>query len=170
MNTQSEGSKDSRHIARVLAVQYLFSRLNSENDDNYVVFEANSLLQIIEESKYDKKLYELIIDGVEGNKDKLDETIKLVAPEWPIDQINPVNLTILRAAIWEAFIKEITPPKVVINEAIEISKALSSKTDSSFINGVLGSIFKNESIQKKLKTTKKLTITNAKPRNRKKAA
>lgn len=138
-------STDPRHVARLLAVQYLFSKLKNTDEDNYITFEVDSLLQIIEESKYDKGLYEKLIDGVEKNFEEIDKLIQEKAPEWPINQINPVNLTILRAAIWEGFIGEITPPKVVINEAIEISKVLSSESDSSFINGVLGSIYKSES-------------------------
>ncbi len=153
--SDQQSSKDSRHVARILAVQYLYSKINTqEENSNYQAFEVNSLLQVMEEDKYDKKLYETIIEGVENTQKRIDKVIVLVAPEWPLDQINPVNLTILRAAIWEAFVGEKTPPKVVINEAIEISKVLSSKSDSSFINGVLGSIFKDEKIQSKLKITK----------------
>jgi len=141
-NDDLNTSKDFRHVARILAVQYLFSIAKSE-DENYTPFEVNTLLQLIDEPKYDRKLYEKIVDGVGNNQEKIDKIIEITAPEWPISQINPVNLTILRAAIWEAFIGKITPPKVVINEAIEISKVLSSNTDSSFINGVLGSIYKD---------------------------
>jgi len=134
--------KDSRHIARILAVQYLFSKLKSENE-SFTPFEVDSLLQIIEEKKFDRKLYAKIVDGVEHQISEIDEIIVKIAPEWPIDQINPVNLAVLRCSIWEGFLGKITPPKVVINEAIEISKALSAVNDSSFINGVLGNIYKS---------------------------
>lgn len=134
-------SSDPRHIARVLAVQYLFSQNRPENNDGFVAFEVESLLQILEEEKYDKSLYEKLIDGVERNTQELDQLIITKAPEWPIDQINPVNLAILRLALWEGFVSKITPPKVVINEAIEMAKELSSEADGSFINGVLGNIY-----------------------------
>jgi len=134
-------SSDPRHIARVLAVQYLFSQNRLDNNDGFVAFEVESLLQILEEEKYDKSLYEKLIDGVERNTQELDQLIITKAPEWPIDQINPVNLAILRLALWEGFVSKITPPKVVINEAIEMAKELSSEADGSFINGVLGNIY-----------------------------
>lgn len=134
-------SSDPRHIARVLAVQYLFSQNRTEDDNGFVAFEVESLLQILEEEKYDKALYEKLIDGVEKSKEELDQLIITKAPEWPIDQINPVNLAILRLALWEGFINKMTPPKVVINEAIEMAKQLSSEADGAFINGVLGNIY-----------------------------
>lgn len=131
---------DPRHIARILAVQYLFSQKTDVNN-GFISFEVESLLQILEEEKYDKSLYEKLVDGVEKSVDDLDKIINEMAPEWPIDQINPVNLAILRLALWEGFISKITPPKVVINEAIEMAKELSSEADGAFINGVLGNIY-----------------------------
>lgn len=142
---------DPRHIARILAVQYFFSQYKQENEPGFVPFEVESLLQILEEEKYDKSLYEKLIDGVESKKEELDNIIKEKAPEWPIDQINPVNLSILRLALWEGFVAKLTPPKVVINEAIEMAKQLSSEADGAFINGVLGNIY-NE-IKKQEETT-----------------
>jgi len=147
MQEEEQIVSDPRHIARVLAVQYLFSQYRQENEPGFLTFEVESLLQILEEEKYDKNLYEKLIDGVETQVEELDNIIKEKAPEWPIDQINPVNLSILRLALWEGFIAKLTPPKVVINEAIEMAKQLSSEADGSFINGVLGNIY-NELKQK----------------------
>lgn len=134
---------DPRHISRILAVQYLFSTSKNINHEAFTQYEVESLLGEIEEKKYDRKLYEKLIDGVASKSDAIDKIITEKAPEWPIDQINPVNLAILRCAIWEGFVGKINPPKVVINEYIEIAKDMSgSQSDGSFINGVLGSIFK----------------------------
>lgn len=142
MQEEEQTVSDPRHIARILAVQYLFSHYKQENEaGGFLSFEVESLLQILEEEKYDKTLYEKLIDGVEANEADLDKIINDKAPEWPIDQINPVNLSILRLALWEGFIAKLTPPKVVINEAIEMAKQLSSEADGSFINGVLGNIY-----------------------------
>jgi len=141
MQEEEQIVSDPRHIARILAVQYFFSQYKHENEAGFQTFEVESLLQILEEEKYDKTLYEKIVDGVESNVEKLDNIIKEKAPEWPIDQINPVNLSILRLALWEGFIEKLTPPKVVINEAIEMAKQLSSEADGAFINGVLGNIY-----------------------------
>jgi transcription antitermination protein NusB len=134
-------TSDPRHIARILAVQYLFSQYKQENIAGFQPFEAESLLQVLEEEKFDKALYEKLIDGVENKTPELDNIIKEKAPEWPIDQINPVNLAILRLSLWEGFIAKLNPPKVVINEAIEMAKELSTEADGAFINGVLGNIY-----------------------------
>lgn len=153
MDEENTQPKDSRHLARLLAVQFLFTKFFALKDQiDYQVFEPSTLLQIIDEKKFATKLYERIIEGVENHEKEIDKVIQEVAPAWPIDQINPVNLIILRAAIWEAFIATITPPKVVINEAIELDKALSSKTNSNFINGVLGNIFNNDTLKAQLLT------------------
>jgi len=67
----------------------------------------------------------------------------MAAPEWPLEQINKIDLAILRLAIWELTIKQKEPPKVIIDEAIELGKTYGSEKSSSFINGVLGTVFKN---------------------------
>lgn len=141
-------SKDTRHITRLLVVQYLFSKAKANQleieDSKFTSFDPQAILNgILEEKKFNRKLYEKIVDGVEESLVEIDETITKYAPEWPLDQVNTVDLSILRAAIWEGFIGKITPTKVVINEAIELSKELSSEESSGFINGVLGNILKN---------------------------
>lgn len=136
---------DARHISRLLAVQYLFTRLKSERTkEELEVFEPNTILSILEEKKYNAKLYEEIVEGVVTNEVELDKVITERAPAWPLDQINPVDLIILRIAIWEGLFYKKTPFKVVINEAIELDKELSSKESSGFINGVLGGLLKDE--------------------------
>lgn len=74
--------------------------------------------------------------------DKIDKIITKAAPEWPIKQINKIDLAILRLAVWELVIKTKEPPKVIIDEAIELAKAYGSEKSPSFVNGVLGTIFK----------------------------
>ena len=149
---QNSQIKDPRHLARLLSLQYLYSRHFSQKYevDNYV-FEPQTLLEAVDESKFDKSLYIKIIEGVEKFQKQIDELIQEMAPQWPLDQLNPINLIILRIAIWEAFISDTTPPKVAINEAIELDKALSSVSNSAFINGVLGNIYADQNLQKNLK-------------------
>lgn len=151
----SSSRNEPKHIARLLAVQYLFTYFQNEKDDvSHLYFEPNSLLGELEKNKYDTKLYESIIDGVIKHKDEIDTVVQELAPAWPIDQINPINLIILRTSIWEAFISEMTPPKIVIDEAIELDKGLSTIESSSFINGVLANIYSNEDIKAKLRSLK----------------
>jgi N utilization substance protein B len=73
--------------------------------------------------------------------DPIDSQIQSAATAWPIDKLNKIDLAILRLAVYELNEGE-TPPKVVIDEAVELAKEFGSENSSSFINGVLGTIFK----------------------------
>jgi N utilization substance protein B len=73
----------------------------------------------------------------------LDTKIQPIAPEWPIDQIARVDRTILRMGVYELLHKADTvPPKVAINEAVELAKAFGSDNSSKFVNGVLGTAYR----------------------------
>lgn len=74
-----------------------------------------------------------------GNKEKIDKIISRCAPEWPIAQINRIDLAILRLAVFELIIKPKEPSKVIIDEAIELAKKFGSEKSASFVNGALGS-------------------------------
>lgn len=73
-------------------------------------------------------------------KDMLDKMIEEAAPEFPIDKINKVDVAILRLAVYELFVEKTTPPKVVVDEAIELAKEYGAATSSGFVNGVLGKL------------------------------
>ncbi|MEX2007554.1 MAG: transcription antitermination factor NusB [Candidatus Levyibacteriota bacterium] len=77
------------------------------------------------------------------NKDLIDEHIKNAAPEFPIDKINKIDLAVLRLAVYELLIEKKQPPKVIIDEAIELSKEYGGETSPAFVNGALGNIIKN---------------------------
>lgn len=72
----------------------------------------------------------------------IDRLIVKCAPEWPLSQINRVDLAILRLAVYELKFKTSTPPKVVIDEAIELAKTYGSESSPGFVNGALGAVFK----------------------------
>lgn len=72
----------------------------------------------------------------------LDRQITLSAPEWPLSRINKIDLAILRLAAFELLIKKTEPPKVIIDEAVELAKEFGSDNSAPFINGVLGNILK----------------------------
>jgi len=81
---------------------------------------------------------------VADNIAKLDEQIQPIAPEWPIEQIARIDRTILRMAIYELTeLGESVPPKVAINEAVELAKAFGSDNSSKFVNGVLGTAYRS---------------------------
>ncbi len=73
----------------------------------------------------------------------IDSYIIKSAPEFPIDKINKIDLAILRLAIYELMIEKKEPPKVVIDEAVELSKEYGGETSPAFINGALGNVLKN---------------------------
>lgn len=76
------------------------------------------------------------------NQDTLDAEITKSAPTWPVDKLNPIDLVILRLAVYELKNTD-TPPKVIIDEAVELAKEYGSESSSSFINGVLATIYEN---------------------------
>ena len=73
---------------------------------------------------------------------EIDTAVSTYAPKWPIAKINQVDLAVLRCAIWELLFQKKTPPKVVIDEAVELAKEFGTDSSSSFINGCLGGILK----------------------------
>ncbi len=74
------------------------------------------------------------------NREVIDENIKKAAPEFPIEKINKVDLAVLRLAIFELIIEKKEPPKVIIDEAIELAKEYGGDSSPPFVNGVLGNI------------------------------
>jgi len=78
------------------------------------------------------------------NKDFLDEKIKKAAVEFPIEKINKVDLAILRLAIYELLVVKKEPPRVIIDEAIELAKEYGGETSPAFVNGALGTILTHD--------------------------
>lgn len=137
----SKNTADPRHLSRLLAVQYLFTNhFAKKNNQEINFFETNDLLEETEQKKYNRELYEDIVEGVTDKVNDLDKKIQELAPAWPLNQINTVDLIILRAAVWESVYYEDTPPKVVINEAVELAKEMGNQSNGNFVNGVLGSL------------------------------
>ena len=92
-----------------------------------------------------------LADNVVGKLEKIDHIIERCAPEWPIDQITVVDRNILRMGIYELLYsnKDEVPPKVAINEAIELAKTFGGESSGRFVNGVLGTIYKEmEEVEK----------------------
>jgi N utilization substance protein B len=87
-----------------------------------------------------------LVWGVVDNKEKIDSIITPAAPEWPIEQIALIDLIILRMGIYELLFAREVPPKVAINEAVELAKAFGGQNSSKFINGVLGTVYRASDI------------------------
>ena len=85
-----------------------------------------------------------LISGIEKHLTEIDKIIEKAAPEWPIAQIPIIDRNVLRIGLFELLYsdKKEVPPKVAINEAIELAKTFSGQTSGKFVNGVLGTVFK----------------------------
>lgn len=75
----------------------------------------------------------------------IDQRIAHAAPEWPVDKIAKIDLAVLRLAVFELTVERKEPPKVVIDEAIELAKEYGNEHSGQFVNGVLGTILKTVS-------------------------
>lgn len=110
-------SKDPRHLRRRSIVKTLFAESFTHQKNN-----------------------SLTVKNILDQKDKIDSIIVAAAPTWPILKINKIDLAILYLAIYE-LLNESTPPKVIIDEAVELGKEFGSESSGPFINGVLGTVF-----------------------------
>jgi N utilization substance protein B len=150
----------NRHLGRIVALQTLYEEdFRKEVNDPSVDLEEILGRNIgrYEETIEDKVFIEELVRGVNAKQDELDDAIRPVAPEWPIEQIARMDRAILRIGVYELLFGGEVPPKVAINEAVELAKAFGGDNSSKFINGVLGTILRNkeESPAKPKKSAKK---------------
>jgi transcription antitermination protein NusB len=103
----------------------------------------------------DKNFVHDLVDGVSKHTAEIDGIIGPAAPEWPVDQIAKIDKIILRIGVYELLIKKDVPPKVAINEAVELAKAFGGENSSKFINGVLGTIYRGSDVYEPEKEAQK---------------
>lgn len=136
----------NRHLGRIIALQSLYEYEFREQcgDESVSVEEVlGRNIERYDKTIDDKEFVERIVRGVYETRVKLDNVIQPIAPEWPIDQIARVDRTILRMAVYELTeCGDVVPPKVAINEAVELAKAFGSDNSSKFVNGVLGTAYR----------------------------
>lgn len=101
-----------------------------------------TVMSLFSYSFHKEQTLEEIAKQVIDNCPLLDKEITESAPEWPLLRINKIDLAILRLAVFELSIKKSEPPKVIIDEAVELAKEFGSENSAPFINGVLGNILK----------------------------
>lgn len=133
----------SRHLSRSIVLQSLYEwdfynkkpALKSVVERNVKDFGPG-----LEELDFIWKL----VEEIEKHMPELDKIIEKAAPEWPIAQISIIDRNVLRMGLCELLYanKEEVPPKVAINEAIELAKTFAGQTSGKFINGVLGTVYK----------------------------
>src|SRR6185437_16381545 len=137
----------NRHLGRIIALQTLY-----ELDFRHDAGDKDALLDDILTRNIDR--YQAMVDdkafikrlviGVHGATQELDALLQPIAPEWPIDQIARMDRTILRIGLYELQHGTDVPPKVVINEAVELAKAFGGDNSSKFVNGVLGTFYRQQ--------------------------
>ena len=135
----------NRHLGRIIALQSLYEydfRTDCADTDVDLKEILSRNLERYEKTLDDKSFVGSLVEGVSKATTALDAIIQPIAPEWPIDQIARVDRTILRMAVYELTETTDVPPKVVINEAVELAKAFGSDNSSKFVNGVLGTAYR----------------------------
>lgn len=135
----------NRHLGRIIALQTLYEQdLRRDADDKD--FDVNEVLSRniarYKEMLDDVAFVKQLVAGVNQHATELDAKLQPVAPEWPIDQIARMDRLILRIGLYELDNEADVPPKVVINEAVELAKAFGGDNSSKFINGVLGTLLR----------------------------
>ncbi|MGD0577271.1 MAG: transcription antitermination factor NusB [Candidatus Staskawiczbacteria bacterium] len=134
----------SRHLSRSIVLQSLYEWdfYNKKSGDLKAIVERNI-------KNFGPGLEELdfiwqLIDGITKHISEIDKVIEKAAPEWPIAQIAIIDRNVLRIGLYELLYadKDEVPPKVAINESIELAKTFSGQTSGKFVNGVLGTVYK----------------------------
>ena len=147
----------NRHLGRIVALQTLYEQDFRQECDDKSFKLAEVLARNIDryrEAIDDKAFVENLVKGVNKHQTEIDGIIGPVAPEWPIDQIARMDRAVLRVGTYELLYDDSVPPKVAINEAVELAKAFGGDNSSKCINGVLGTILRNHEAQTPAKKSK----------------
>jgi N utilization substance protein B len=152
----------NRHLGRIIALQTLYEQDFRREAGDGSLNQQEILKRNIAryEGMIDDTVFVVaLVDGVTAQAAELDAKLQPIAPEWPIDQIARMDRLVLRIGLYELENGTDVPPKVVINEAVELAKAFGGENSSKFINGVLGTALrqieaKDEPAQEPAKASK----------------
>lgn len=157
----------NRHLGRIIALQTLYEQefRRDANDENFDLEEVLSrniarYKDMVDDTDFVRKL----VQGVSAVTPELDIKLQPIAPEWPIDQIARMDRIVLRIGLYELENETDVPPKVVINEAVELAKAFGGDNSSKFINGVLGTALRLQTGEDKSKPADKKSQSKPKPK------
>ena len=136
----------NRHLGRIIVFQTQYEQdfRRASNDETFDLEEV--LTRNIDRYKKmveDKEFISRLVNGISEKESELDEILAPIAPDWPIDQIARMDRIILHIGMFELMFEKDTPPKVIINEAVELAKSFGGDNSSKFINGVLGTALRN---------------------------
>ena len=133
----------TRHLVRSVVLQSLYEWDFFDKKEDFIKILERNLGEFapgIDEPEFAWR----IAKGLIENLSEIDKIIEKAAPQWPLNQIPIIDRNILRIGLYELLFanKEEVPPKVAINEAIELAKSYGGENSSKFINGVLGTVYK----------------------------
>ncbi|MHB8871525.1 MAG: transcription antitermination factor NusB [Candidatus Doudnabacteria bacterium] len=131
----------NRHLSRTVAMQTLYEWDFNGRKEQLKDLAKHNIEQLAPGMEDTAFIYDLL-GGVESHLEDIDKTIIETAPEWPLDQITVVDRNILRIGIFELLFEKQVPPKVAINEAVELGKTFGGESSGKFVNGVLGTLYK----------------------------
>ena len=141
----------NRHLSRMVAMQAIYE-WNFRPDSDLTEIMERSIAEFADD--IDKEFVKSEILGISKIRQELDKEIERCAPEWPIEQISAIDKSILEIAIYELLHTEDIPPKVSINEAVELAKQFGNNNSGKFVNGVLGTVYSSHEDQMKKKASK----------------
>lgn len=134
----------ARRRARAAVLQSLYE-LDFTDHDPKIAIEARFEERTLPETA--KDFARSLVAGVQTYRVYLDSVVGELAPEWPIEQIAAVDRNVLRIAIYELLFEPDIPPKVAINEAVELAKMFGGESSPRFVNGVLGSLVARDRVK-----------------------
>lgn len=152
----------NRHLGRIVALQTLYEQ-DFRREANDASFDLEEVLAR-NIARYESTLEDVdfvrgLVYGVSEHLEDLVTTLRPLAPEWPLESIARMDRVLLQQGLYELTYTQDIPPKVVINEAVELAKAFGADNSSKFINGVLGTALKQieetQTAKKPAKSTKK---------------
>lgn len=136
----------NRHLGRVIALQSLYEyelRIQAKDPEVDLDIIVAKNIEPYEKTLGDTEFVYNLVHKVVENFETLDKALQPMAPEWPIESIAAIDRNVLRMGLYElSECRDSIPPKVAINEAVELAKAFGSENSSRFINGVLGTAYK----------------------------
>ncbi len=130
----------NRHLSRTIAMQSLYE-WDFHRDQDILKIAERVAEPVVKD--VDVEYLHRVVEGAVKHVEEIDLLVANAAPEWPIDQISVIDKSILRLSAFELLHDEDIPPKVAINEAVEIAKTFGGENSSKFINGVLGTLYRN---------------------------
>lgn len=155
-----------RYLSRTIAVQTLFELDFRQYGRDKLSGVLRYNFEEFAPEFHDDGFAEELVRGVLAHKDEIDPYITKYATEWPLENITIVDRNILRLGIYEILFNENVPARVAINEAIELAKAYGGPASSKFVNGVLGSLYKDILPQIKEKEGRLLLVQEEKKKAR----